>query len=495
MMMVLQGAPRSLQHWDSALEESGYSPRISTRVTPPAATDDSPAKGRTAPFMALPLPSDAAASDAHMPAEMPSDPPTSGPHILDSPISPGFGAKDGTSSLPPSGGLASDAHTSGQKMTVLPIIPEAEEESQAAEPPGSVHLLGNETVPNLPPKATCDSHPDHVTHVPRLAAALGDAAITKNQSVQPADQCPADAASNSGSQRAADSASSISAAAMRPAGDTAPGHSFSSLLELVPDTAMAEVPRLPLVPRRPTLDGSTVMTVSSTLDPPSSPTLTPSMTPVESGTVPLDGAAACTASDSSVSWTDTGISVAGDLVSAGGDSAESGSANADSEAAVGVSNMQSAAAEGSAESIGAGPAANSPTLDAIVEELLTRAARQGTHSSTAPAEGTPIDGAAGSQPAQGIPTPSVTGSLPAEGIPNAHAASSPSAQGIPVPEASGAVPAEGIPSRIAARDQVVYPIFGVAREQNGRAYMEDRADVLELQLPHGEEALMLAVGP
>ena len=211
--------------------------------------------------------------------------------------------------------------------------------------------------------------------------------------------------------------------------------------------------------------------------------------------MPLDGAAACTASDSPVSWTDTGISVAGDLVSAGGDSAESGSANADSEAAVGVSNMQSAAAEGSAESIGAGPAANSPTLDAIVEELLTRAARQGTHSSTAPAEGTPIDGPAGSQPAQGIPTPSVTGSLPAEGIPNAHAASSPSAQGIPVPEASGAVPAEGIPSRIAARDQVVYPIFGVAREQNGRAYMEDRADVLELQLPHGEEALMLAVGP
>lgn len=42
-------------------------------------------------------------------------------------------------------------------MTVLPIIPEAEEESQAAEPPGSVHLLGNETVPNLPPKATCDT--------------------------------------------------------------------------------------------------------------------------------------------------------------------------------------------------------------------------------------------------------------------------------------------------------------------------------------------------
>ncbi len=234
------------------------------------------------------------------------------------------------------------------------------------------------------------------------------------------------------------------------------------------------------------------MVVSSALDPPSSPTLIPSMTPVESGTMPLDGAAACTASDSPVSQTDNGSSLAGDLVSTGGDSAESGSANADSEAAAGISNMQSAAAEGSAENIGAGPAASSPTLAALVEELPTRAARA---SETAPAEGTPIDGAAGSHPAQGNPTPPVTGSLPAEGIPNADAASSPSAQGIPVPEASGAVPAEGIPSRIAARDQVVYPVFGVAREQNGRAYMEDRADVLQLQLPHGEEAHMLAVGP
>ena len=62
-------------------------------------------------------------------------------------------------------------------------------------------------------------------------------------------------------------------------------------------------------------------------------------------------------------------------------------------------------------------------------------------------------------------------------------------------ETSAAVPAEGIPSRIAARDQVVYPVFGVARDQNGRAYMEDRADVLPLQLPYGEEAHMLAVGP
>ena len=188
----------------------------------------------------------------------------------------------------------------------------------------------------------------------------------------------------------------------------------------------------------------------------------------ESGTMPLDIAAACTASDSPVSQTDKGSSLAGDLVSAGGHSAESGSADADSEAAAGVRNRQSAAAEGSAENIGAGPAANSPTLYAIVEDLPTRAARA---NATAPAAGIPINGAASGHPAQGIPTPPVTGSLPAEGIANADAASSPSAQGIPVPEASGAVPAEGIPSRIAARDEVVYPVFGVAREQNGRAYM------------------------
>ncbi len=275
--MVLQGAPRSLQHWDSALEESGYSPRISTRVTPPAATDDSPAKGRTAPFMASPLPSDAAASDAHMLGETPSDPPTSGCQILDVPIIPGFGARNrpNPSSIPTSERLDSDAHTSGQKMTVLPIIPEAEEEGQAAEPPGSVHLLGKEAAPNSPSKATCAGEHDHVTHVPELAAALGDAAVPEIQSVQPAAQSPADSASDSGSQRAADSASGISAAAMHPAGNCAPHRSSSSLLESVSETAQVEVPDIPLVPRRPILDGSTVMAVSSALYPPSSPTLTP----------------------------------------------------------------------------------------------------------------------------------------------------------------------------------------------------------------------------
>ncbi len=133
-----------------------------------------------------------------------------------------------------------------------------------------------------------------------------------------------------------------------------------------------------------------------------------------------------------------------------------------------------------------------------------------------------MDDAAGTQHAQGIPTPPMAGSLPVEGIPSADVASSPIEQGIPnaqvtgalpgtdmpsphansppariisMPETSGAVPAEGIPSRIAAGDQVVYPMFGVAREQNRRAYMEDRADVLQLQLPHGEEAHMLAVRP
>ena len=467
-MMVLQGAPRSLQHWDSALEESGYSPRISTRVTPPAATDDSPTKGRTAPSMTPPLSFDAAASDAHMPAEMPSDARTYGRQMLEVPIIPGFGAKPSPSGLPPSDGLASEAHTSGQKVTVmLPIIPEAEEEGQAAEPPGSVHLLGSEAVSHWPSEVTCDGHPDHVTHVPNLAAAAsGDAAMPEVQSVEPAAQRPADSASksDSGSQRAADSASGTSAAAMHPAGHTAPGRSSSSLLESVSETAKVEVPDIPLVPRRPTLGDSPVMAVSSSLNSPSSFTLTPSVTPVESGAMPLDGAAACTASDSPVSQTDKGSSLAGDLVSAGGDSGESGSANADSEAAAGISNMQSAAAEDSVKNI----VACNATLAAFVEERPTRAARA---SEPAPAEGTPVNGAADSLPAQGDPTPLVPGSLPTEGIPNADAASSPSAQGIPVPEASGTVPAEDIPSRIAARDQVVYPVFGVARKQNGRAYM------------------------
>ncbi len=129
-----------------------------------------------------------------------------------------------------------------------------------------------------------------------------------------------------------------------------------------------------------------------------------------------------------------------------------------------------------------------------------------------------MDGAAGSQHAQGIPTPSMAGSRSVEGVPSVDAVSSPAAQGIPnaevtgalpgtdmpcphansppariisMPETSGAVPAEGIPGRIA----VTLPVFGVAREQNGRAYMEDRADVLQLQLPHDEEAHMLAVEP
>ena len=508
MIMIMQGTPRSLQHWDSALEESGYSPRISSRVDPPAATDDSAAKGRTDPSMTPPLLSDAAASDAHMLGEMPSDSPTSGRQVLEVPIIPGFGAKGrpNPSGVPPFDALASDAHTSGQKVIMLPPIPESEEEGLAAEPPGSVNLLGNAAVPNSPSEVTCDDGHDPLTHVPKLAAAVGDAAMPEIQSVQPAAQRPSDSASNSGSQRAADSASGISAAAMRPAGGCAPGHSSSFSLGLVPETAMVEVPELPL-------DGSTVMAVSSALDPPSSPTLTPSLTPVESGMVPLDGAAACTTSDSPVSQTDKGSSLAGDLVSAGGDSAESGSANADSEAAAGVSNMPSAAAEGSVENSGAGPAAGSCTQAALVEELPTRAARQGTHRAIAPAEGT-----AGSQPAQGIRTPPVAGSFPVEGVPSADAASSPAAQGIPagalpatdmpspcphspaaqitpVSEAAGAVPAEGIPSRIAARGNVVYPVFGVAREQNRRAYMEDRADVLQLQLLRGEEAHMLAVGP
>ncbi len=519
----MQGMPRSLQHWDSALEESGCSPRISSRVNPPAANDDSPAKGSTDPFMSPPLPSHAAASDAHMLGETPSDSPASGRQIFKVPIIPDFGAKDGPnpSGMPPSGGMASDAHTSGQKATVLPPIPESEEEGQAAEVPGSVHMLCKKAVSNFP-NVTCDGQPDHVT-LPKLAAASGDAAVPEIQSVQPAAQQPADSASASDlhSQRAADSASGISAAAMHPAGNAAPGHS-SSLLESVSETAKVEVSEVPLLPRRPTLDGSTVMSVSSALDPPSNPTLTPSMIPVESGMMPLDGAAACTASDSPVSQTDKGSSLAGDMVSVGGDSAESGSANAASEAAAAVSDMQSAAAEGSVENVGAGPAAGSPNKAALVEELPTRAARQNTHRATAPAEGTPMDGAAGSQRAQGIPTPATAGSLPIEGVPSADAARSPAAQGIPnaevtgalpgtdmpsphanspfahiisMPETSGAVPAEGIPSRIAARDQVVYPVFGVAREQNRRAYMEDRADVLQLQLPHGEEAHMLAVGP
>ncbi|DBB06097.1 TPA: hypothetical protein ACH3X3_009656 [Trebouxia sp. C0006] len=235
------------------------------------------------------------------------------------------------------------------------------------------------------------------------------------------------------------------------------------------------------------------MVVSSALDPPSSPTLTSSMTPVASGTMPLNGAATCTASDSPVSQTCRGSSLAGDLVSAGGDSAESGSANAASEAAAGVSDGQSAAAEG-------------PIGDFINPK--SRA--------TALAEEIPMDGAASSQHAQGIPTPSMAGSRSVEGVPSVDAVSSPAAQGIPnaevtgalpgtdmpcphansppariisMPETSGAVPAEGIPGRIA----VTLPVFGVAREQNGRAYMEDRADVLQLQLPHDEEAHMLAV--
>ena len=74
-------------------------------------------------------------------------------------------------------------------------------------------------------------------------------------------------------------------------------------------------------------------------------------------------------------------------------------------------------------------------------------------------------------------------------------ANSPSAPIISMSEVSGAVPAEGVPIRNAARDQVVYPVFGVAREQNRRAYMVDRADVLQLQLPHDEEAHMVAVAP
>ena len=499
--MVLQGDPRSLQHWDSPLEESGYSPRISCRVTPPAAFGDSPAKARTDPFMTLPLSSDAAASDAYMLGEMPSDPLASGCQILEAPIIPDFGVKGAKgrpspSGIPPSDSLASDAHAAGQSVIMLPPIPESQEEGQAAEPPGSVHLLGGEAVLNSPSEVTCDDEHDPLTHVPKLAAASGAAAIPEIQSVKPAAQRPSD----SGSQQAADTASGISAAAMHP------HRSSSSLLEVAPETAKVEVPEVPLLPRCPTLDGSTIMAVSSAPDSPSSSTLTPSMTPVESGMASLD-AAACTASDSLVSQTDNGSSLAGDLVSAGGDSAESGSANADSEAAAGVSDMQSAGAQGSVESVGAGPAAGSPT----------RAARQGTHRATFPAKGTPIN-AASSQPAQGIPTPPVAGSLPEEGVPSADAASSPAAQGIPsgalpgtgmpspcansppeqvipMSETSAAVPAGGILSRIAARDQVVYPVFGVARDQNGRAYMEDRADVLPLQLPYGEEAHMLAVGP
>lgn len=544
MIMVMQDAPRTLQHWDSALEESGYSPRISTRVTPPASSGDSPAKGRTDPLKTLPLPSDAAASDAHMLGETPSDSPTSGRQILKVPIIPDFDAKDGPnpSGIPPSDGLASDAFTPGQKVITLPPIPESDEEGQVAEPPGSVHLLGDEAVSTSPSKDTCDGERDPVTHVPKLAAALGNAAMPGIQSVQPAAQQPADSASSSDShserradsaphsdshsEQPAESASGISAAAVHPAGDSAQSHSSSSLLELVSETAKVKIPDVPLLPRRPTLDGSTVMAVSSAQDPPSTPSLTPSMTPSESDMMPMDGAAAGTVSDSPISQTDKGISLAGYLVSVGGDSAESRSANAASEAAAGASNMQSAAAEGTVENNGAGPADGSPTQAALIEEVPTRAARQGTPSArasaTAPAESFTLNGAAGSPSAQGIPTPPVAESLPAEGVPSADAASSPAAQGIPdseaagalpgtdmpspnansppaqvilVPEASGDVPAEGIPNRIAARDQVVYPVFGVAREQNRSAYMEDRADVLQLQLPCGEEAHMLAVRP
>ena len=88
----------------------------------------------------------------------------------------------------------------------------------------------------------------------------------------------------------------------------------------------------------------------------------------------------------------------------------------------------------------------------------------------------------------------MTGALLGTDVPSPHV-NSPPADMTSMPETSGAVPTEGIPSRIAAGDQVVYPVFGVAREQNGRAYMEDRADVLQLQLPHGEEAQILAVRP
>ena len=103
-----------------------------------------------------------------------------------------------------------------------------------------------------------------------------------------------------------------------------------------------------------------------------------------------------------------------------------------------------------------------------------------------PVEGVPSTDAASSPAGQGVPTAERTGALPGTDMPSPHA-NSPPAHIIFMPEPSGAAPAEGIPNRIAARDPVVYPVFGVAREQNQRAYMEDRADVLQLQLPHGEE--------
>lgn len=469
-MIDLQGSLQRLKHWDSALEDSHHSPRITSKVSCLPFVPEAGVEGRGDPSETPPNPAGA----------MPAKPPLAGGVASDShtlehdglSLPPILGLKGGAdpsgTPLPSSPVVASDSPLLGQQETLstLPTISESDAVGKdnplriSFLPPDGVasdlHLHGQQEPPLLItselsaegkaevqlayPSSTRLNHAD--------SNAAGHAALLRVQSAPPAAQQPADSNSDSGAI----------AAAMSLASGHVPGHSSPPLASI---SQMGAFSGKPLGPRRPTGDGSITPGSSNAVDLTSNSTLGPSLTHAEINKMHLHGEAALVTSGSTVSQTDNGSHRSDAALSSFRH--EPAFSEAASASAAGVSDKQAAAAQryiSAAENIGAG----------LAEGIPSRAT-----------------------PTNGLPSPGTGATAPMSSILSTSAAvSTGQAQGIPTPAATGAPPSEGILSSTGTKGQAVYPSFGVAGHQNLRSHMEDREDVQLLDLPAGP-AHMLAV--
>ena len=261
-----------------------------------------------------------------------------------------------------------------------------------------------------------------------------------------------------------------------------------------PRPSSSSLGSLPLVPRRPTWDGSSIPGFAGTLHPIHTPSAIPLLTPAGSGELMLTHESIQLASDSTDSQTDSSREALGSLVSAGDNSGQPDSAGPTSEVAAAVYQEQTVTA-------------------AIGHATDTTVAGKGIPTRAPQGKGTPAPKASAATSVKGVPSfqapgvpshaqgvpnlgltcpraPSVK-DIPNCGLPGAIVAFA--TQGMPGPQVSIEVgAAESIPNLGLGRAVVAYPMYGLARAQNQRASMEDRDDVQSLDVPGGR-AHMYAV--